>query len=352
MALNHEEKDEISTNILHDLSQTAYACSSLIPISGGTANFVFRGIHRDGTIIIKHSTNFASCNRDFPLDISRCIFEESMLNYLQDLPISLVKTPRLLLFDQVAYTQVHEDFSDSIDLKAVIFSGSLSHSVAKFIGYNLGTWTRSFHTWASTRTLYAEQNEPMRKLKYLITYGSFIEVLERFPEVLGTHKATLEEIEARSTKELQTLADDGLQDWGVIHGDFWSGNVLVSQSHKNNEPGLFIVDWELAHFGHRSYDLGQMIGDLYERKYFRDAEPAMWIIQALIDGYGPIDDDMAFRIAIHTGVHLICWCIRGPAKDTPERMSGIIRIGMNFMLKAWEKDKEWFQDTILASLFN
>ncbi len=45
---------------------------------------------------------------------------------------------------------------------------------------------------------------------------------------------------------------------------------------------LFIVDWELAQIGHRAYDLGQMIGDLYERKHFNDVDCALWIMEGFI----------------------------------------------------------------------
>lgn len=94
-----------------------------------------------------------------------------------------------------------------------------------------------------------------------------------------------------------------------------------------------------------------MIGDLYERKYLKNAQAALWIIEGFIDGYGSLSEDMAFRTAIHAGQHLICWCNRGRPTDTQERMEGIVRIGMNFVLKGWEKDRQWFEETVLAALF-
>lgn len=78
------EKEELFAQLLQDLSQTPYACSSLAQLSGGTANFVFRGIlaqpisSQDGTgasktVIIKHSMEFVSGNRNFLLDVSRSV---------------------------------------------------------------------------------------------------------------------------------------------------------------------------------------------------------------------------------------------------------------------------------------
>jgi hypothetical protein len=61
------------------LFHTIYACSSLTLLSGGTANFLFRGILaqplEDGTktIVLKHSEEFVAANRNFELDVTRCV---------------------------------------------------------------------------------------------------------------------------------------------------------------------------------------------------------------------------------------------------------------------------------------
>ena len=77
------------------------------------------------------------------------------------------------------------------------------------------------------------------------------------------------------------------------------------------ETNLFIIHWELPQFGRKEYDLGQMIGNLYERSHFMmNAASALWIIQGSVDDYGALSEDSAFRIAIHASVHLICWYVR------------------------------------------
>jgi len=114
----------------------------------------------------------------------------------------------------------------------------------------------------------------------------------------------------------------------------------------------------MAQFGHRAYDVGQMIGDLYERKHFMEVDRAIWAIDAFIEGYGALSEEMAFRIAIHTGVQLITWMIRGrplhmrPVWATRERAVGVVKLGMTFILKGWEKDREWFDRSVLAGLFS
>lgn len=132
-------------------------------------------------------------------------------------------------------------------------------------------------------------------------------------------------------------------------------NTLSLANQQSEEVNLFIIDWELAQFGRKEYDLGQMIGDLYERKHFMNADSALWIIQAFVDGYGALSEDSAFRIAIHAGVHLICWYIRRnpavPFTEPWELIQDAIRIGTDFLVKGWKRDRTWFEKSELACLF-
>jgi thiamine kinase-like enzyme len=129
-----------------------------------------------------------------------------------------------------------------------------------------------------------------------------------------------------------------------------------SSKQPPQETDLFIIDWELAQFGRRGYDLGQMIGDLYERKHFMNIRRSLWLIEAFVAGYGALTNEMAFRIAIHVGVHLICWYIRraptAPFTQPRKQIQDVIRMGTDFIVKAWEKDQTWFESSDLACLFN
>jgi hypothetical protein len=78
------EQDTLTYQLLHFLSGTRFQCTKLLPISGGSINYIFRGTLQEPffvdnnsdtepakTVIIKHSTGFLSCNKDFLLEISR-----------------------------------------------------------------------------------------------------------------------------------------------------------------------------------------------------------------------------------------------------------------------------------------
>jgi hypothetical protein len=249
--LTEAEEKVLAQHLLGQLSQTPYACAAVIKLSGGTANFVYRGnliqpLRKDtdlaatNTVVIKHSTGFTAINREFTLDITRCFIENSMLDALAGFSQAIgtltgniqVKAPRVYFFDRETYTQVLEDFSDTIDLTTVLESPNLDQTLPgsspASVGRALGSWLRLFHTWASApaqNSLLAQigPHQAMRQLKCLITYDSFIEILQRYPETMEGYKDTLEKVRATMKYEFERPATEGDEVRGLIHGDFWAG---------------------------------------------------------------------------------------------------------------------------------
>ena len=94
MAANTDERDETRDEIAQQLSPTPFACSSLTRLSGGTANFVYRGtLSSTGqSIVIKHTKDHSASNPDFKIDVTRCVscrpLNDPALNYT-DLKLAL-----------------------------------------------------------------------------------------------------------------------------------------------------------------------------------------------------------------------------------------------------------------------
>lgn len=118
---------------------------------------------------------------------------------------------------------------------------------------------------------------------------------------------------------------------------------------------LFIIDWENAQFGHRAVDLGGMLADLYERNHFKGIAASLPAMRGLIEGYGPLPEELAYRVAIHAGVHLICWYYRRN-RNTPlpyplPVVLDALTQGRDWILKGWAQDKVGLQATVMAPLF-
>lgn len=105
--------------------------------------------------------------------------------------------------------------------------------------------------------------------------------------------------------------------------------LLVNQS----KTILFVVDWELTQIGSRALDLGQMVAELYETKLFKEIDCGMWVIEGLLEGYGPLSDKMAFRTAIQVGVHLVCWGSRMPGWGSQQQIKEVVKAGTNLIVQ-------------------
>lgn len=381
------EEDKASAYILHQLSKTRYACSSLSsPLSSRPGNSVYRGIlarpieetASAKSIIVKHSTDSASKT-----------FEEILLKSLAGRSLSAsanVRPPLVYLYDAKSSIQIQEDFSDTDGLRPLMFSANAHELIPSptTVGHYLGDWLRTFHKWAlepEQVTLRAQMwlNDGMRKTKYDFTYNTVLDVFGNYPELMLGREETLKNFTKFITAELERPSSAAGDGYGLLHADFWSGkyvsNPVLPSKHKafltnlcdssilipsagwKHAGEIFIIDWEFAQYGHRSCDLGQLIGDLYERKVYSNLDTAicMSVMEGVIHGYGSLDNDMAFRTAIYVGVHLISWYNRRPRKGprvaSPEVIVAGLTIGRDFIVKGWEKDRTFFQGTLLSSLF-
>lgn len=74
-----EVQDEMKTKVENSLKDGPYACTSLEKLSGGTANFVYRGTLAtplsDGTktVVIKHTEGYVAQSPGFKLTTTRCV---------------------------------------------------------------------------------------------------------------------------------------------------------------------------------------------------------------------------------------------------------------------------------------
>lgn len=147
---------------------------------------------------------------------------------------TVVRSPRLYLFDRKTNTQVLEDCLNTTDLKTIFISPTVEEILpgnrSASVGYSVGRWLRSFHQWTSEPSqaplrATIRRNTEARKLKRKITYDSFVRILETYPDLIEGHEEVLKTIKDAMVTDFEIHgppeSDDG--DWGLIHGDFWTG---------------------------------------------------------------------------------------------------------------------------------
>lgn len=107
----------------------------------------------------------------------------------------------------------------------------------------------------------------------------------------------------------------------------------------------------MCELGVRPLDLGQMIAELYELFLYKQVDAALWLIEGFATGYGYVDDDFAFRAAVHVGTHLVGFGTSVPGWGSPEAIERVCKTGRDIITHAWGKDRAWFEDHHLSPLF-
>lgn len=133
----------------------------------------------------------------------------------------------------------------------------------------------------------------------------------------------------------------------------------MAGSKWNDLPGeannLWVIDFEYCQILHRSVDLGQALGDMYERKAYRNTEDGLSVMKGLIHGYGPISEDMAFRTVMYVGIYVINRSkhqpSQGPKAGSEKDKVAALAHGRDILLRAWMRDKAFFSDGVFANLF-
>jgi hypothetical protein len=119
-----------------------------------------------------------------------------------------------------------------------------------------------------------------------------------------------------------------------------------------DEYTAFVIDWECVHLAPAHFDLGQLVGELYTLWLCKDIVAGLWLIEGIVGAFEGLDDELAYRVAIHAGAHLICMTASRPEWGDHAKLQEVAREGRDILVHAWEKDRPWFEDGRLACFFN
>ncbi len=82
-----------------------------------------------------------------------------------------------------------------------------------------------------------------------------------------------------------------------------------------------------------------MFAELYELAFFKNIDAGVWIIEAFMEEYGGLDDEVAWKTMISIGTHLVVWGSRVPGWGTEKQVRGIVEVGIMLIVAGWERDR-------------
>jgi aminoglycoside phosphotransferase (APT) family kinase protein len=225
---------------------------SIQPLSGGTANYVYRVEFSGGdTSIYKHAAPYLSSNPDFAFDPARMDFEAAILKAIlpfQDISTSAAHAVRLLEYDSEHKLLRIEDGGERT-LKQAYNDPDLD---IVEIGSRLANWLARLHRTMDPSLCFKDSahspskghaNNQIAVQIYRYSYNNLHTALSKYG-----HSTEIASLVNEHFGSLLKIDDECL-----CHGDFWPGNVLLKNtnqepatSNTSNLPTLTIVDWEMS----------------------------------------------------------------------------------------------------------
>ncbi|QDS70441.1 hypothetical protein FKW77_009743 [Venturia effusa] len=342
------------------LNSKGIPCSEVEALTGGTANYVWRIRTLLGrNSIVKHAEPYVKDNRIFPFPVVRMDFEAKALEELPGILVEMEKTmeehgladkisarpkgvvlPPFIHYDPDAHVMIMGDGGSRTLKNAYIQDESIDLSS---IGERLGEWLAHLHSCTRAPAHRAEFDNKVGKSVYRYCYQNLATALD----TNGFDKAVGERIDEQFGG---LLVDD---DVCVCHGDFWPGNILLSDHAETKDQVLTVVDWEMARNGAGVTDVGQFAAESWLLDRFHGARG---LLNAFLNGYvknvdgSGLDRGSAVRIAVQFGTHLGFWPTRvkwGSKEETKK----VIAVGYGILQAVEASDWESLRGSALGRLF-
>lgn len=232
-------------------------------LSGGVSNAVLRVTDGERTFVLKQSRPRLRTRDDWFSDLNRIHREQEVMQVL--LPLLPALTVPEVLFgdrDNYVFAMSHAP-ADALVWKEALLAGKADQAVAELAGTILGR----MHEATTRDTGLVERFRDHTVFVQLRVEPFYRRIQERRPEV-ATEVAALAE-QLLSIKE------------SLTHGDYSPKNILT------HTHGFTLVDYETAHFGDPTMDVGFFLSHLMLKalKHESNREPFFELTRSFWRGY-------------------------------------------------------------------
>jgi aminoglycoside phosphotransferase (APT) family kinase protein len=225
-------------------------------LAGGVSNIVVR-VKTDGRhLVVKQSLETLAVADRWIAPTRRAITEAKVMALLGS--VTPKHVPGLIDQDEVQHTIVMQSApGDWADWKTELMSGKVDQDVAQALGSILAIW----HQQTSQHSELLEPNfDEYEAFEALRVDPYFRTAAARAPEVSCALMSLVHDMASRRSC--------------LVHGDFSPKNVLVgpgaahpAERDSGAAPGLWVIDFEVAHRGDPAFDVAFMCTHLLMKSY-------------------------------------------------------------------------------------
>lgn len=256
------------------------------PLQGGYLNYVWRvrgtANSASRSLIIKHAPSYIATMPDIPLEPGRILIETNALTAFgpqgacSAVASSAIRPPHLFDFDASQHLLIMEDVGQHVDLGAWLRQGRQGSQKSRLVGAQLGEFIGRLHLLS-----YGEQQLAPLFANHSIQQTR-LEVQYRAIEQLAV-KCALSDAKMLGERAVALGQEFLLPGSCVIMGDLWPPSLLMTSAR------LYVIDWELAHFGQPAQDIGHLVAHLWMQRHRapnrESAAQADILLQSVLQSY-------------------------------------------------------------------
>ena len=225
------------------------ASGNVEKLSGGNLNFVWRVFGNPSPVIVKHAPPFIAAAPDIPINPDRIIFEATALRLLNNeylpFPGGHIHPPTPIHIDSEKHILIMEDIGNVPTLDVAV-------QIDNKLGAQLGLYLANLHSKSNRNEIGKQElnNISIQQTRLDVQYSQIASLL-----------ADVGIVDAEELgKKAQELGEKYLNPGRcLIMGDLWPRSILV----QNSPPLLYLIDWEFAHYGRPSQDIGHLMAHLH-----------------------------------------------------------------------------------------
>jgi 5-methylthioribose kinase len=236
-------------------------------LGGGVSNVVLKASWDADCAVVKRPRSNLAVDDDWPADVGRVHNEAAAARAYRDVldraGLSSVRVPAVRYEDRTEHVVAMDCVPETARTwKEELLDGRIDTRVAEELGDALGR----VHRIAADEAALAERFANDRPFEQLRLDPYHRTVAERHPE--------LRDVVEREVERIAGV------DRTLVHGDFSPKNVLVDRSDPDGGPALWLIDFEVAHWGDPAFDAAFLLNHLFIKSVYRADRQAAYLTAA------------------------------------------------------------------------
>ena len=235
--------------------------ATVTPLGGGVSNRVLAVHWDEAGVVVKQPLPELAVSDHWPADVARVHNEAAAMRVVRDMLEEIDDAPRVpeILFEDRDIHAIGMECAPTIasSWKEALLAGDVDAAIAGRLGEILGV----VHRKANDNEAIREQFSHTRPFEQLRLDPYHRTVARRHPDLAERIQIELERLMRTQTT--------------LVHGDFSPKNVLVEPG--DGTPRLWLIDFEVAHWGDPAFDVAFMLNHLTIKSVFNHERQAQYL---------------------------------------------------------------------------